>query len=111
MTYTATAFGSAASTNNTGDLIDTSTTGTYSLDDYKNISSVLGDKFNFKNANIVAVDAEGKQSKLDLAEIGSSTAIGPTNFGRSDVIASYNSGDPDFNGAQFPCSPADHWFT
>lgn len=105
VTYTATAFGSAASTNNTGDLIDTSTTGTYSLDDYKNISSVLGDKFNFKNANIVAVDAEGKQSKLDLAEIGSSTAIGPTNFGRSDVIASYNSGDPDFNGAQFLARP------
>ncbi len=70
--YTATAFGSAASTNNTGDLIDTSTTGTYSLDDYKNISSALGDKFNFTNANIV-VDVEGKQSKLDLAEIGSST--------------------------------------
>ncbi|WP_337787675.1 autotransporter outer membrane beta-barrel domain-containing protein [Sutterella wadsworthensis] len=105
VTYTATAFGSAASTNNTGDLIDTSTTGTYSLDDYKNISSALGDKFNFKNANIVAVDAEGKQSKLDLAEIGSSTAIGPTNFGRSDVIASYNSGDPDFNGAQFLARP------
>ena len=105
VTYTVTAFGSAASTNNTGDLIDTSTTGTYSLDDYKNISSALGDKFNFKNANIVAVDAEGKQSKLDLAEIGSSTAIGPTNFGRSDVIASYNSGDPDFNGAQFLARP------
>ena len=105
VTYTATAFGSAASTNNTGDLIDTSTTGTYSLDDYKNISSALGNKFNFKNANIVAVDAEGKQSKLDLAKIGSSTAIGPTNFGRSDVIASYNSGDPDFNGAQFLARP------
>ena len=95
--YTATAFGSAASTNNTGDLIDTSTTGTYSLDDYKNISSALGDKFNFTNANIV-VDVEGKQSKLDLAEIGSSTATGPTNFGRSDVYAEFGTGTPHFDG-------------
>ena len=98
VTYTATAFGSAASTNNTGDLIDTSTTGTYSLDDYKNISSALGDKFNFKNANIVAVDAEGKQSKLNLKVIGSSTATGPTNFGRSDVYAEFGTGTPHFDG-------------
>ena len=97
VTYTATAFGSAASTNNTGDLIDTSTTGTYSLGDYKNISSALGDKFNFTNANIV-VDVEGKQSKLDLAEIGSSTATGPTNFGRSDVYAEFGTGTPHFDG-------------
>ena len=105
VTYTATAFGSAASTNNTGDLIDTSTTGTYSLDDYKTISTALGNKFNFTNANIVLVDDEGKQSKLKLEEIGSSTATGPTNFGRSDVIASYNSGNPDFNGNQFLARP------
>ena len=103
VTYTATAFGSAASTG--GVLIDTNTTDTYSLDAYKEISSTLGNKFNFTNANIVAVDAEGKQSKLNLAEIGSSTATGPTNFGRSDVIASYNSGDPDFNGTQFLARP------
>ena len=103
VTYTATAFGSAASTG--GVLIDTNTTDTYSLDAYKEISSTLGNKFNFTNANIVAVDAEGKQSKLKLEEIGSSTATGPTNFGRSDVIASYNSGDPDFNGTQFLARP------
>ena len=67
-------------------MIDTNTTDTYSLDAYKDISSKLGNKFNFTNANIVSVDAEGKQSKLNLEEIGSSTATGPTNFGRSDVI-------------------------
>ena len=103
VTYTATAFGSAASTG--GVLIDTNTTDTYSLDAYKDISSKLGNKFNFTNANIVSVDAEGKQSKLNLEEIGSSTATGPTNFGRSDVIASYNSGNPDFNGNQFLARP------
>ena len=107
VTYTATAFGSAATigTGNTGALIDTNTTDTYSLDAYKEISSKLGNKFNFTNANIVSVDAEGKQSKLKLEEIGSSTATGPTNFGRSDVIASYNSGNPDFNGNQFLARP------
>lgn len=107
VTYSATAFGSAATTGtgNTGALIDTNTTDTYSLSDYITISSKLGNKFNFTNANIVSVDAEGKQSKLKLEEIGSSTATGPTNFGRSDVIASYNSGNPDFNGNQFLARP------
>ena len=99
-TYTATAFGTLVSGNDdSGKLQDSSVTDTVSLEKYRAIASKLGNKFTFTKANFANVDKDGKETKLDLADIGGKA--GPTNFNRSDVVATYKTGTPDFNGTTY----------
>ena len=82
----ATAFGTALKGSS---ILDESITSDVTLDEYKEIIGVLGDKVALNSANITTTDG-------DAISLTDATSVGSGDFGHAEVAGTYSTGTPNF---------------
>ena len=82
----ATAFGTALKGSS---ILDESITSDVTLDEYKEIIGVLGDKVALHSANITTTDG-------DAISLTDATSVGSGDFGHAEVAGTYSTGTPNF---------------